>query len=70
MTTRRDDEREIDRMAREAPKSEWMERSSPAAGDPVSDDEKRGLNIIAQNDPRGDGAINGVSDPGEGDVPR
>ena len=36
--------------------------------DPVSDDERRGLNVIAQSDPRGDGAINGVSDTNEGDV--
>jgi len=62
------DEDEIDRLAREGGKSEWQERSAPAAGDPVSDDERRGLNIIAQNDPRGDGAINGVSDANGGDV--
>jgi hypothetical protein len=62
------DSREIDRMAREAPKSEWQERSAPAAGDPVSDDERRGLNILGQSDPRGNGAINGVSDTNEGDV--
>ena len=62
------DEDEIDRMAREGGKTEWQERSAPAAGDPVSDDERRGLNIIAQSDPRGDGAINGVSDANGGDV--
>ncbi|MDF1504816.1 hypothetical protein [Roseisolibacter sp. H3M3-2] len=67
---RRDDAREIDRMAREGGKSEWQERSAPAAGDPVSDDEKRGLNILAQSDPRGDGAIEGVSDPKADDLPR
>jgi len=61
-------DREIDRMAREAPKSDWQERTAPAAGDPVSDDERRGLNILAQNDPRGDGSIAGVSDPNAGDV--
>ena len=62
------DEDEIDRLAREGGKTEWQERSAPAAGDPVSDDERRGLNIIAQSDPRGDGAINGVSDANGGDV--
>jgi hypothetical protein len=65
---RRADAREIDEMARRAPKSEWQEKSAPAAGDPVSDDEKRGLNVIAQSDPRGDGSIAGVSDPNRGDV--
>ena len=65
---RRDDAREIDRIAREGGKSEWQERSAPAAGDPVSDEEKRGLNILAQSDPRGDGALQGVSDANAGDV--
>jgi hypothetical protein len=66
--SRRDDAREIDAMALDGTKSEWVERSAPAASDPVSDDERRGLNVMGQNDPRGDGAINGVSDPNEGDV--
>jgi hypothetical protein len=64
------DEDEIDRLAREGEKSEWVERGAPAAGDPVTDDERRGLNLIAQNDPRGDGSIEGVSDPKREDVPR
>jgi len=55
-------EDEIDRMALEGGKTEWQERSAPAAGDPVSDDERRGLNLLGLNDPRGDGAIEGVSD--------
>ena len=62
------DEDEIDRMAREAEKSPWMERSAAAAGDPVSDDERKGLNVMGQSDPRGDGSINGVSDTNAGDV--
>jgi hypothetical protein len=62
------DEDEMDRMAREGGKTEWQERSAPAAGDPVSDDERRGLNILAQNDPRGDGSLHGVSEPNGGDV--
>lgn len=63
------DDKEIDRVAREGEKSEWQERSAPAASDPVSDDERRGLNILGQSDPRGDGSIRGASDPNEGDVP-
>lgn len=68
MPDERYDPREIDRMALDGTKSDYQERTAPAASDPVSDDERRGLNIIAQNDPRGDGAINGVSDANEGDV--
>jgi len=62
------DEDEIDRMAREGGKTEWQERSAPAAGDPVSDDERRGLSILGENDPRGDGAIEGVSDASNAEV--
>ena len=68
MPDERYDPREIDRMALDGTKSEWQERTAPAASDPVSDDERRGLNVLAQNDPRGDGSIGGVSDPNEGDV--
>lgn len=64
----REEIREIDRMALDGTKTEWQERSAPAASDPVSDAERRGLNVLGQNDPRGDGAINGVSDANEGDV--
>ncbi|MGZ8492993.1 MAG: hypothetical protein ACXWZS_12400 [Gemmatirosa sp.] len=66
--SKRDDAREIDRMALEGEKSPWQERSAPAAGDPVSDDERRGLNILGQSDPRGDGSIAGASDANAGDV--
>jgi hypothetical protein len=65
---KRDDAREIDRMALDGTKTEWQERTAPAASDPVSDAERRGLNVMGQNDPRGDASINGVSDPNEGDV--
>jgi hypothetical protein len=63
------DEDEIDRMARSGGKTEWQERSAPDAGEPVSDDERRGLNVLGQSDPRGDGALEGASDPNRGDVP-
>ena len=66
--SRRDDEREMDREALEGDRTEWQERTAPRAGDPVSDDEKKGLNILAQADPRGDGSIEGVSAPKAGDV--
>ena len=68
MPDERYDPREIDRMALDGTKSAYQERTAPAASDPVSDDERRGLNVLAQSDPRGDGSINGVSDPNEGDV--
>ena len=68
MADPRYDPREIDRMALDGTKSAYQERTAPAASDPVSDDERRGLNVLGQNDPRGDGAIGGVSDPNEGDV--
>jgi hypothetical protein len=62
------DDKEIDRMAREGGKSEWQERSAPAAGDPVTDAERKGLNLLGQSDPRGDGSLWGVGDPNGGDV--
>ena len=43
-------------------KSEWQERSSPAADDPVSDEERAGLSVLGGSSLRG-GAIPGVSDP-------
>ena len=66
--SRRDRDREIDRLALDGTKSAWQERTAPAASDPVSDDERRGLNVMGQSDPRGDGSINGVSDANAGDV--
>ena len=62
------DEDEMDRAAKAAPKSDWVAPSDPGAGDPVTDAERRGLNLLGQNDPRGNGAINGVSEPNQGDV--
>jgi len=53
---------DVDRMAMDADKSEWQERSAPAAGDPVSEDELRGLSLLGGSSIR-DGAIPGVSDP-------
>jgi hypothetical protein len=67
-SSERYDPREIDRMALDGSKSDYQERTAPAASDPVSDDERRGLNILGQSDPRGDGSIGGVSDPNDGDV--
>ena len=66
--SRRAREREIDRLALDGTKTEWQESSAPAASDPVSDAERRGLNIMGQSDPRGDGALGGVSNPNPGDV--
>src|SRR5205085_2174553 len=65
--TMANDDKEIDRMAREGGKSEWQERSAPAAGDPVTDAERKGLNLLGQSDPRGDGSLWGVGDPNGGD---
>lgn len=42
------EEDEIDRLAREGGKSKWQEASAPAASDPVSDDEKRGLRLTSE----------------------
>jgi hypothetical protein len=53
---------DVDRDALSAPKSEWMESTAAAAGDPVSDEEKRGLSILGGSSIR-DGAVGGVSDP-------
>jgi hypothetical protein len=53
---------DVDRAALSAEKSGWNESDAPAAGDPVSDEEKRGLSILGGSSIR-DGAIGGVSDP-------
>ena len=52
---------DVDEMALHAPKSEWQERTAPAAGDPVSDAEKNGLSILGASTVDDD-AHNGVSD--------
>ena len=43
-------------------RSKWQERTAPAADDPVSEDELKGLSILGGSSIR-DGAIPGVSDP-------
>jgi hypothetical protein len=53
---------DVDREAMSAPKSEWQEKSAPAAGDPVSADELRGLSLLGGSSYRDD-ALPGVSDP-------
>lgn len=53
---------EIDAMATSGPKTKWQEPHMPAAGDPVTELEREGLNLLGQSSVR-DGAISGVSDP-------
>jgi hypothetical protein len=53
---------DVDRMALGDAKSEWQERTAPAAGDPLSAAELDGLSLLGGSDIR-DGAIGGVSDP-------
>mgnify|MGYP006951352959 CR=1 FL=1 len=53
---------DVDRMALGGAKSEWQERSAPAAGDPLSAAELDGLSLLGGSDIR-EGAIGGVSDP-------
>ena len=51
---------EIDEMALRAPKSQWNETDAPAAGDRMTDDERRGHDLLGQSGVRDD-AIPGVS---------
>lgn len=53
---------DVDRMAMSGDKTEWQEKTAPAAGDPVSGEELRGLTILGGWDLR-NGAIEGVSEP-------
>ena len=53
---------DVDRLALGDAKSEWQERSAPAAGDPLTAAELDGLSLLGGSDIR-DGAIGGVSDP-------
>jgi len=49
-------------------KTKWVERQSPAADDPMTDDEKNGLQMLGGSNARG-GALPSVSEPsrdGEG----
>src|SRR5688500_7358590 len=53
---------ERDEIAMSGHKSSWQEANSPAAGDPMTADEKNGLSLLGGSSVRGD-AIAGVSDP-------
>jgi hypothetical protein len=53
---------DVDRMALDGPKSKWVESTSPAAGDPLSEDELDGLTLLGHSSLRDD-AVPGVSDP-------
>jgi hypothetical protein len=53
---------ERDEIAMSGHKSRWQEANSPAAGDPMTVDEKNGLSLLGGSNVRG-GAIPGVSDP-------
>lgn len=55
-------DREVDRLALREPKSEWQERSEPAAGDPMTEAELRGIDLLGRASVR-DGAIEGVGEP-------
>jgi hypothetical protein len=55
------EEHEIDEMALRGPKSKWQEADAPAAGDPVSEDERRGMDLLGRASVRG-GAIAGVGE--------
>lgn len=63
---RRAAEREIDEMAASGPKTKWQEPHMPAAGDPVTELERKGLDLLGRSSVR-DGAISGVSDPTAGE---
>lgn len=53
---------ERDEITMSGHKSPWQEANSPAAGDPMTADEKNGLSLLGGSSVRG-GAIAGVSDP-------
>jgi hypothetical protein len=54
---------DVDEMALHDRKSDWQERNAPAAGDAPTRAELDGLSLLGGSDPRGDGALGGVSDP-------
>lgn len=58
---RQREDRAIDEMALHGKKSEWQEPSAPAAGDPVTEEELRGMDLLGRSSVR-DGAIPGVSE--------
>jgi hypothetical protein len=47
-------------MALRDPKSQWNETDAPAAGDPMSEDERRGHDLLGRSGVRDD-AVSGVS---------
>ena len=53
----------VDESATGGPKSDWQERNAPAAGDELSDAEKKGLDLLGRADVR-EGAIPGVGGGG------
>jgi hypothetical protein len=55
-------EREIDREALREPRSDWQERSEPAAGERMTPAELRGMDLLGRASVR-NGAIEGVSEP-------
>ena len=55
-------EREIDEEALSEPRSDWQERSEPAAGDQLTPAELRGMDLLGRASVR-NGAIEGVSEP-------
>lgn len=55
-------EREIDREALREPRSNWQERSEPAAGEQMTPAELRGMDLLGRASVR-NGAIQGVSEP-------
>lgn len=59
---RQREDREIDEMALRGPKSEWQEPTAPAAGDPVTEEELKGMDLLGRSSVR-DGAIAGVGEP-------
>jgi hypothetical protein len=55
-------DRQIDSEALAEPKSDWQERSGPAAGDALTPAELRGMDLLGRASVR-DGAIEGVGEP-------
>ena len=61
---------DIDAEALRGGRTSWQESTDPAAGDPITEEERRGQNLLGRSDVR-DGAIWGTSDedPQEPDEP-
>lgn len=54
--------RQVDRGALSEPKSDWQERSEPAAGERMTRAELRGMDLLGRSSVR-NGALEGVSEP-------